>query len=281
MARDSLPDHAGLRCSSTWPHHEHFPVLGVEMKRRWVLLIIAANLIGLAVLVFFYPHYMVAPGPLISAHANLETNCFTCHAPLRGPVADLCISCHKVADIGLRTTEGLPVVAKTPIKSFHQGLTAQNCMACHTDHTTPALTSRTRPLFSHLLLNPETRENCTSCHTAPKTAVHSVPPAQCTQCHSQTAWKPATFDHTRLFVLDKDHNVPCTTCHMTSDQWQYTCYGCHKHTVSNVQAKHIRKGISNFTNCVACHRSAHDGDGERGEAGKSREGGRRDRKHDD
>jgi len=236
------------------------------MKRGWVLLLIAANLIGLTALVFMYPHFMVAPGRLVPAHANLEANCFACHVPLRGPMAEKCISCHKVADIGLRTTTGTAVARATPITPFHQGLTAQNCMACHTDHTNPALTSRTRPAFSHALLNAAIRETCTSCHTAPKTAVHSAPTAQCTQCHSQNGWKPATFDHTRFFVLDKDHNAACTTCHTTSDRRQYTCYGCHEHTEANIRAKHIREGILNFTNCVSCHKSAH---------GEAKEGGRR------
>lgn len=58
------------------------------MKRRWVLLVIAANLIGITALTFGYPHIMVAPGPLVAAHASLETNCFACHAPLRGAAAE-------------------------------------------------------------------------------------------------------------------------------------------------------------------------------------------------
>ena len=76
------------------------------MKRRWVLVIIAANLIALTVLVFLYPQFMVAPGPLVPAHASLETNCFACHAPLRGVMADLCISCHKVTDKQGEALEG-------------------------------------------------------------------------------------------------------------------------------------------------------------------------------
>lgn len=242
------------------------------MKRRWILLIIAVNLIGLTALVFLYPHFMVAPGPLIPAHANLETNCFACHAPLLGASADRCITCHKVAEIGLRTTAGAAVIRATPITPFHQGLTSQNCMACHTDHTNPALTPRGRPAFSHVLLNAAIRENCTSCHTAPTTPVHSGLTGQCTQCHGQDRWKPATFDHARFFVLDRDHNAPCATCHTTSDRRQYTCYGCHEHTEANIRAKHIREGIPNFTNCVSCHKSAH---------GERREGGRRERRDDD
>jgi hypothetical protein len=249
----------------------------MEMKRRWVLLVIAANLIGLAALVFVYPHFMVAPGSLVPAHASLETNCFACHAPLRGAVAERCIACHAVADIGRRTTTGANIARTTAITPFHQGLSSQNCMACHTDHTNPALTSRRGPGFSHSLLNVAIRENCISCHVAPATAIHSGTTAQCTQCHGQDRWKPATFDHARFFVLDRDHNAACTTCHTTSDRRQYTCYGCHEHTEANIRSKHVREGVPNFTNCVSCHRSAHD-------KGSSRERGdrnKRDREGDD
>jgi Class III cytochrome C family len=242
------------------------------MKRRWVLLVIAANLIGLTALVFLYPHFMVAPGRLVAAHANLETNCFACHAPFRGAAAERCIACHKVADIGLRRTTGAPIVRAKAVTPFHQGLTSQNCMACHTDHTNPALTPSGRPAFSHALLNAAIRENCTSCHAVPATAVHSGVTAQCMQCHSQDRWKPATFEHTRFFVLDRDHNAACTTCHTTNDRRQYTCYGCHEHTEANIRAKHIKEGIPNFTNCVSCHRSADDEGGE---------GGGRERGNDD
>ncbi len=237
------------------------------MKRRSVLLIIVANLIGLAVLVFLYPHIMVSPGPLIPAHANLQAICISCHSPLRGASADRCITCHKVAAIGLRTTAGRTVQRSTPVTPFHQGLTAQNCIACHTGHTNTNLTSRRRPEFSHALLTATFRDNCSACYVAPLSAVHSGHTGQCTHCHNQDRWKPATFDHTRFFALDPDHNVHCITCHMTSDRRQYTCYGCHEHTMSNFRAKHIREDISSLTNCVSCHRSAH------GEARKGRERG--------
>ena len=37
------------------------------MMHRWSLIIIAANLIGLIVLSFIYPHLMVSPGTLQAA----------------------------------------------------------------------------------------------------------------------------------------------------------------------------------------------------------------------
>lgn len=242
------------------------------MNRRWVLLVIAVNLIGLTALVFIYPNLIVGPGPLVPAHAALETNCFACHAPMRGASADQCITCHKVADIGLRSTTGTAIARTTPMAAFHQALTSQNCMACHTDHAKTALTPRFRSKFSHALLNPATRQTCTSCHTAPETAVHKDATSQCSQCHSQDRWKPATFDHTPFFALDGDHNAACTTCHTTNDRRQYTCFGCHEHTQANIRTKHVREGIPNFASCVSCHRSAH---------GERTGGGKRERKDDD
>jgi len=65
---------------------------------RILKLILAANLIVLAVLAFVYPHLMVGPGKLIPGHKPLEADCFACHTPLRGATADRCIACHKLPD---------------------------------------------------------------------------------------------------------------------------------------------------------------------------------------
>jgi hypothetical protein len=51
---------------------------------RIVKILLAANLIVLAVLAFVYPHLMVGPGKLIPGHRQLDADCFACHAPLRG-----------------------------------------------------------------------------------------------------------------------------------------------------------------------------------------------------
>jgi hypothetical protein len=93
----------------------------------------------------------------------------------------------------------------------------------------------------------------------------------CAQCHKAEAWKPATFDHDKFFVLDKDHNATCATCHTTEDHSKYTCFGCHEHTPANVRRQHEEEGIRNFENCVRCHRSA---DGEREGGGEGKRGER-------
>lgn len=271
------------------------------MKKPPVLLIvIALNLVVLVALAFGYPHLMVSPGPLVKGHAELATDCFACHAAWRGASSGRCIECHAVADVGLRTTRGVPIATGTIKASFHQELIEQDCMACHSDHQGPKLTKRSRKPFSHELLKVAVRDTCTSCHAAPKDTVHRDLKVECGQCHRSTAWKPAhfdhallakaaldrceschnaptdrlhrqiqgnckschktdawkpaTFDHDKYFVLDRDHDAPCDTCHRNNDFSRYTCYGCHEHSQAKVRAEHLEEGIRNFENCVECHR---------------------------
>jgi hypothetical protein len=235
------------------------------VKRPLLPVVVALNLVAVLALVFIYPHLMVSPGALISGHAGLATDCFACHAPWRGASSKLCIECHVPADIGLRTTAGVPVAKKTIKSSFHQDLIEQDCMACHSDHRGPRLTRRSRKPFSHTLLRPAVRERCASCHAAPGDRIHRNIKVQCGQCHGTDAWKPATLDHAEFFELDRDHDATCETCHTGNDFSRYTCYGCHEHTPQGVRAEHVEEGIPDYENCVECHRSA-SGEPERGES---------------
>jgi hypothetical protein len=289
-------------------------------KRPVLLIVIALNLAALVALAFVYPHLMVSPGPLVKGHEALAMDCFACHAAWRGASSARCTECHAVADVGLRTTKGVPIPSRTVKVSFHQELIEQDCMACHSDHQGPKLTKRSRKPFSHVLLKAPVREQCASCHAAPKDTVHRDVKVECSQCHQSTAWKPAhfdhkllatavldrceschnaptdrlhrqiqgsckschktdawkpaTFDHDKYFVLDRDHEAPCETCHKNNDYSRYTCYGCHEHSQAKVRAEHIEEGILDFENCVKCHRDP-GVEPERG--GRSGEKGRREK----
>ncbi|MES2634527.1 MAG: class III cytochrome C family protein [Pseudomonadota bacterium] len=243
------------------------------MKRKWLLVLIALNLVVLVGLAFIYPHLMVAPGALSPAHAGLSTDCFACHAPLRGVSEQRCTTCHAIADIGLRTSKGAAIARAVPKAPFHQQLVQQDCIACHSDHAGPMLTHRTRKPFSHELLIATARDRCESCHKPPKDNLHRQTQGSCAQCHKASAWKPATIEHDKLFLLDGDHNAPCATCHKASDFKTYTCYGCHEHTPANIRRKHEKEGVRDFDNCVECHRSADEEPERRGARGQA-QGGR-------
>ena len=269
-------------------------------KPPFLLIAVALNVAVLVALAFVYPHLMVSPGPLVKGHEELATDCFACHAAWRGASAPRCAECHVAADVGLRTTKGVPIAARTVKVSFHQELIEQDCMACHSDHQGPKLTKRSRKPFSHALLKASVRDLCSSCHAAPKDTVHRDLKAECGQCHGDKAWKPArfdhnllaravldrceschnapndrmhrqiqdnckschrtdawkpaTFDHDKYFVLDRDHQTSCDTCHKNNDFSRYTCYGCHEHSQAKVREKHVKEGIADFGNCTECHR---------------------------
>lgn len=242
------------------------------MKIRWGLWVIAVDLVLLLVLAVIYPDLMVSSGPVLSAHSALQRDCFACHAPFLGASSERCATCHKTAEIGLRTTRGVPLSARGLKASFHQQLSEANCMACHTDHKGDAAVARKGLTFSHALLRTDARERCASCHTRPDDTLHAKLGDGCQQCHSTQAWKPSSFDHAKLFVLDRDHEAPCATCHVGNNYKRYTCYGCHEHTPAKTLAQHAEEGVRNIDNCVACHRSA---DGEAAE-GASRGGGESD-----
>jgi hypothetical protein len=244
-----------------------------------VKLLLACNLAVLAALVFIYPNLMVGPGQLIPGHKTLEGDCFACHSAGRGASSEKCASCHKPADIGLRTTLGVALL-KSVKTAFHQELLNQDCVACHSDHAGVKRFARQRQ-FDHNLLKPSTREQCQTCHKVPTDSLHKQVSGNCLQCHSQNKWTPASFDHNKYFALDRDHNTSCVTCHARNDYSRASCYGCHEHTPDNIRRKHIEEGIRKFDNCVECHRSANKHDTRGGEGGGEHGGERKNKRESD
>ncbi|MDT3671484.1 MAG: cytochrome c3 family protein [Aromatoleum sp.] len=241
---------------------------------RTVKFILAANLVVLAVLTFAFPELMVAPGKLIPGHRDLESDCFACHQSFLGASADRCMTCHEPQNIGRLTTEGQPIAKPLTTTPFHQKLVKDDCVACHSDHA-GVKRYRQQGRFSHALLQPDSRNQCETCHKSPTDALHRQITGNCGECHGQEKWVPATFDHDKYFRLDRDHNVKCVTCHERNDYSRYTCYGCHEHTPENIRREHIEEGIRKFDNCVECHASADEHDIRGGHGGEGR-GGRDD-----
>ncbi|THD05528.1 class III cytochrome C family protein [Panacagrimonas perspica] len=213
-------------------------------------------LVGALVFAFVSPRTAISPGALLGAHESIGDDCFACHTPLLGSRPEKCVTCHAVDRIGLFTTAGQPI---GPTKAaFHQHLTEHDCMACHAEHRGTA-SARTMKPFSHELLDPTVRAECASCHVKPQDSLHGQIDGGCQQCHRSDAWRPATFDHARFFLLEGEHEAACATCHVAGDfanYTNYTCYGCHEHSPAGIRAEHVEEGIRDFENCVKCHRSA-------------------------
>lgn len=233
----------------------------MALKNRTFILVVAANLAVLVLLAIFLPQQMIMPGKLIDAHAAITGDCFACHTPFFGSTAGNCIECHKVEEIGIRTTKGLPIAKEKKNVAFHQQLIEEDCVACHSDHRG---VQAFRPIsqFSHRLLDTELQKQCDGCHTNPGDALHQKIKGNCGECHTQERWTPATFDHEKYFRFDRDHTTECATCHVNNDYSRFTCYGCHEHSRSKIREEHVEEGIYDYENCAECHRSGDEEEAE-------------------
>lgn len=221
------------------------------MIGRWIWVLTVLVLAAIAALTFVQPEAMLSPGPMLAGHEALATDCFACHAPLRGSRAERCTDCHAVDRIGRFTTAGQPL--QPPRVGFHQQLQEQDCMACHAEHRGTPADAALKP-FSHGLLKTEVQAQCSTCHAKPRDGLHDKLQGHCQGCHTTQAWKPSSFAHEKYFLLDRDHDVACATCHVDNDFGRYSCYGCHEHTPARIRAKHVKEGIRDFEHCVDCHR---------------------------
>ncbi len=195
--------------------------------------------------------------PLTGAHAGLE--CEACH--VGGEFTGLetaCVSCHLKDDA-------------------HAGRFGTQCEQCHVAEAWDRVT------FDHSKTNfPLTGAHvdvaCESCHVGGRyagtptecAACHPEPDVHkgqfgtaCAECHTTKAWKPATFkDHT--FPLDHGSRtvLACDVCHDKGTFKTYTCYNCHEHTPAKIERKHLEEGIRDFQDCVRCHPTGREKEGE-------------------
>lgn len=167
--------------------------------------------------------------PLIGKHES--TGCLDCHADATYQNAPTtCYGCHKADDV-------------------HDGRSGQQCDRCHNpadwndtsfDHardTRFALTGGHAELtcegcHSDDPFDDRLETTCISCH-ADDDAHDGHYGEQCATCHSDAAWDPAAFDHTRDagFALNGAHgDAECVSCHVApifEVELASDCYSCH------------------------------------------------------
>lgn len=221
----------------------------------------------------------VQPRPALGRmHSSFaETDCLECHTDHAGadPRGATRAFSHEALSSEFRQRCTRCHEGNRPADALHEQANAE-CGACHA-------TGVWRPTtFTHEAIGADILQRCTSCHEGnrPRDSLHQPGAGECGDCHVTRAWTPATFKHDEFFVLDRDHQARCATCHTQSSSYQsYTCYGCHEHSEAGIAGKHREEGIADFSDCVRCHRSANEHEaGGGGEGGGEHEGG--DREHD-
>lgn len=210
--------------------------------------------------------WLVSPGDLARAHAELQSNCQNCHEGFsQGAQSEKCLACHK------------PVAADVTARAGFHGRSAEvaahECSFCHTDHQgrDAQMVAFDLVLFDHgttdfALVGRHAALDCASCHPAGRKfrdaatdcfACHAKDDAHqgrlgrdCAACHGPAGWTGVgAFDHARTgFRLDGSHaDLPCVACH-AGEVYKGVpkdCVGCHA-----VQDPH---GKALGADCASCH----------------------------
>ncbi|HSF79815.1 MAG TPA: hypothetical protein VLA49_01190 [Anaerolineales bacterium] len=122
-----------------------------------------------------------------------------------------------------------------PLTGRHASL---ECTSCHTDGKFLG-----------------TARLCSTCHAQVKPANHFT--GECSACHSTSAWRPASFNHSGQTNCQSCHNRPanhfsgqCSACHSTN-AWRPASFNHSGQT--NCQSCHNRPANHFSGQCSACH----------------------------
>ncbi|MDF1543671.1 MAG: cytochrome c3 family protein [bacterium] len=228
----------------------------------------------------------LSPGDLAEVHESFEgiSNCTNCHELGEGPSASKCLDCHAALKKRLDKKRGYHhLLLNEPGKT---------CFDCHSEHAgrdfelirwpngmenfrhndagypLQGKHAKTKCRDCHnpsLIKNISEAEaestditrtylgldtSCTSCHTDIHRSQLGI---DCTQCHSQESFKPATgFNHasTKFPLSGKHHTVECGKCHPVVSLEAFA---------EDNQKEYIKYSGIAHTNCTSCHKDIHSG----------------------
>ncbi|MEO8332328.1 MAG: cytochrome c3 family protein [Gallionella sp.] len=217
------------------------------MLLRLVLLTLSLSLSGVAL---GAGESALMPGKVISGHAKLEAKCEECHVKFnKAAQSKLCKDCHKEVGADVQNRKG-----------FHGRLEEKPCRECHTDHKgrgakivlldTNKFDHEKTDFPLHGTHQKQDKVKCKDCHKQGK-KYSEAPSAcigchlkddkhkgslgkECTNCHTETNWKEAKFDHSKTkFALKGKHvDVKCKKCHAeTPTKYKgasMECVSCHR-----------------------------------------------------
>jgi len=191
--------------------------------------------------------------PLTGAH--ITVNCQNCHeSGYTGTPTD-CYSCHQQDFENVQDPNHV------------LGGYSTNCIDCHTTVGWDDLTNFNHNVTQFQLTGAHVTVNCIDCHqqgynntpnlcydchvndfnnaTNPNHQVSGFP-TTCENCHTTSAWTPATFDHNFYPISNHHNNVSCNECH-SQPNYQPQCLSCHLQDFNNGH------NPGDPTDCWACH----------------------------
>ncbi|MEZ4415528.1 MAG: hypothetical protein R3E10_07215 [Gemmatimonadota bacterium] len=211
---------------------------------------------------------------LVGAHNAAQCN--TCHSGPGGAVPwnptnqDDCVACHQADYNAEHAGTGYPTtclschnVNQWTGATFNHSLVsggfglvgAHSSAQCSTCHSGPG---------GAVPWNPSNQNDCIACHQTDYNSEHAGTgyPTTCLDCHSQTQWSGASFNHDSAFfpIYSGKHQGKwsnnCATCHTDPTNYSvFTCLNCHAHNKTDMDSEHRGKsGYSYNSNaCYNCH----------------------------
>jgi len=211
--------------------------------------------------------------PLTGAHVPVANDCAACHNGNYNNTPNTCNGCH-TPDYNSSTNPN-HVALNLPT----------DCESCHTTASDwqPATFAIHNQFYQLNGAHATIANDCAACHNGnynntPNTCVgchladfngttnpdHEAAnfPTTCNDCHTETAWVPANFDHNQFWPITGAHipiQTDCAACHVGGNynNTPNTCAGCHTPDYnSSTNPNHVALNLP--TDCESCHTTAPD-----------------------
>ncbi len=193
------------------------------------------------------------------SYSGLSTECVSCHQNDYNNSTDPdhqdagfstdCVTCHTTNPNWTPTSWDHNDIY--PLNGAHANI-ANDCTACHSGG------------YSN------TPNTCASCHqdeynnTTDPNHKSAQFPTDCIECHNESAWTPASFDHDGQYFpiyngKHKDEWNSCTDCHTNTNNYAvFTCLTCHTSSETNNDHKDVSGYVYESGACLQCHPNGED-----------------------
>jgi hypothetical protein len=192
-------------------------------------------------------------------YSGLSTECLSCHQNDYNNSTDPdhqdagfttdCVTCHTTNPNWTPTSWDHNDIY--PLNGAHANI-ADDCTACHSGS------------YSN------TPNTCVGCHqddydnTTDPNHKSAQFPTDCIECHNESAWTPASFDHDGQYFpiysgKHKDEWNSCTDCHTNTNNYAvFTCLTCHTSSETNNDHKDVSGYTYDSNACLQCHPNGED-----------------------